>query len=127
MQMRHLQELTDSDLERAVQRLAACARRATADLIEHLVEFDARQLYLGAGYKSLFLYCREVLLLSEGESYNRIEACRAVRVFPVLLDAWPERKLRSRADAVMACLSRLPRRERRQHLRYFGRLRPPDR
>jgi hypothetical protein len=32
------------------------------------------------------MYCREVLRLSEGEAYNRIEAARTARRFPVILD-----------------------------------------
>jgi hypothetical protein len=32
------------------------------------------------------MYCREVLRLSEGEAYNRIEAARAARRFPVIVD-----------------------------------------
>jgi hypothetical protein len=33
-----------------------------------------------------YTYCREVLQLSESESYNRIEAARAARKFPMILD-----------------------------------------
>src|SRR5713101_1466444 len=42
-------------------------------------------LYLGAGFSSLFTYCCEVLHLSEPAAYNRIEAARAARRFPVIL------------------------------------------
>jgi hypothetical protein len=56
------------------------------ELIAHLAEFDARRLHLGAGYSSLFAYCTQVLRLSEHEAYNRIEAARAARKFPVILD-----------------------------------------
>jgi hypothetical protein len=55
-------------------------------LISHLVEFDARGLYLGAGYASLYVYCREVLRLSEYAAYHHIKATRAARRFPVILD-----------------------------------------
>jgi hypothetical protein len=47
---------------------------------------DARKLYLGAGFPSLFTYCCEILRLSEAEAYNRIEVARAAQKFPVILD-----------------------------------------
>ena len=70
-----------------VKSLARSEREATADLIAHLAELDARRLYLGAGgFSSLFSYCTDVLRLSEAEAYNRIEAARAARRFPAILD-----------------------------------------
>jgi hypothetical protein len=78
--------LSDTELVTELERLARCEREATAQLVAHLAELDARRLYLGAGFSSLFTYCREVLKLSEQSSYNRIEAARAVRRFPVILD-----------------------------------------
>jgi len=67
-----------------VKSLAHCEREATACLLAHLAELDARRLYLGAGFSSLFTYCCEILHLSEPAAYNRIEAARAARRFPVI-------------------------------------------
>jgi hypothetical protein len=78
--------LSDHDLLAAVVCLAGRERGTTAELVAHLAELDARRLYLGAGFSSLFAYCTGVLRLSEHEAYNRIEAARAVRRFPVLLE-----------------------------------------
>ena len=78
--------LSDDQLTVEVNRLACSEREATAALVAHLVEFDSRRLYLGAGCRSLFVYCTEVLHLSEHATYNRIEAGRAVRQFPVILE-----------------------------------------
>jgi hypothetical protein len=78
--------LSDHDLIAALARLSRCERSATADLIAHLAELDARRLYRGLGYSSLFVYCTAALRLSEHEAYNRIEAARAARRFPVVLD-----------------------------------------
>ena len=78
--------LSDDQLTAEVNRLARSEREATAALVAHLVEFDSRRLYLGAGCRSLFVYCTEVLHLSEHGTYNRIEAGRAVRQFPVILE-----------------------------------------
>ncbi|HEX7125383.1 MAG TPA: HNH endonuclease signature motif containing protein [Thermodesulfobacteriota bacterium] len=78
--------LSDADLLAQVARLAAWEREATVALIAHLAELDARRLYLAEGYPSLFVYCTQALHLSEHAAYGRIEAARAARRFPVLLD-----------------------------------------
>ena len=46
--------------EASIAEVAAAAgreRHATARLVALLAELDARRLYLGAGYSSLFTYC----------------------------------------------------------------------
>lgn len=78
--------LSDSELIAEVARLARVQRDATARLVAHLVELDARSLHLAAGFPSLFAYCCEVLHLSEGETSNRIMAARVARRFPLVLD-----------------------------------------
>jgi hypothetical protein len=78
--------LSDQDLLAAVVCFADRERGTTGELVAHLAELDARRLYLGAGFSSLFAYCTGMLRLSEHEAYNRIEASRAVRRFPVLLE-----------------------------------------
>src|SRR5512140_3747567 len=78
--------LSDTDLVIEIARLAACERAATAELVAALVVFDARRLYLGEGCSSLFAYCTERLGLSEHAAYHRIEAARAVRAFPEILE-----------------------------------------
>lgn len=85
-----LEQLSDDALVLEVKRLACSERRATAALIRSLIEFDARRLYLSEGCSSLFTYCTQVLHLSEGGAYNRIEAARAARKFPMVLDALEE-------------------------------------
>src|SRR3989442_7069877 len=88
--------LSDTELVAEVSRLAHCERETTAHLIAHLAEFDARGLYLGLGFSSLFSYCTEILRLSEHEAYNRIEAARAARAaraFPLILDMLVEGSL----------------------------------
>src|SRR5216684_297637 len=78
-------QLSDDDLVAAVNSLARCEREATACLLAHLAELDARRLYLAAGFSSLFTYCCTVLHLSEPAAYNRIEVARTARRFPVVL------------------------------------------
>ncbi|HEV8339531.1 MAG TPA: hypothetical protein VGR25_07715 [bacterium] len=83
--MPSLAELSDDDLLAKVTQLAAEERQVTALLIAHLAELDARRLYLGEGYSSLFTYCTQALHFSEHAAYGRIEAARASRKFPILL------------------------------------------
>src|SRR3990170_4330824 len=79
-------DLSDQDLLARTMQLAREERQVTALLIAHLAEVDARRLYLAEGYSSLFTYCTEVLRLSEHAAYGRIEAARAARRFPVILE-----------------------------------------
>jgi hypothetical protein len=79
--------LSDTELLVTVKRLASQERQAMAQLVAHLAEVDARRLYLGEGCSSLFTYCTQVLHLSEHAAYGRIEAARAARKFPAILEA----------------------------------------
>jgi hypothetical protein len=81
-----LRRLTDAELVARVEALARREHGDTALLVAHLAELDTRDWFLRAGYSSLFTYCRDTLALSEHESYNRIEAARAARRFPVVLE-----------------------------------------
>src|SRR5437867_10233610 len=82
--------LCDRDLIDQVKRLAGCERDVTAELIAHLAEVEERGLHHAEGFDSMFLYCRQILLLSEHAAYGRIEAARAARKFPVILEMLAE-------------------------------------
>ena len=81
-----LRHLSDGELVARVKSFAAREHDATAFLVAHLAELDTRDVHLRAGYGSLFAYCRDALALSEHEAYHRIEAARAARRFPVILE-----------------------------------------
>lgn len=81
-----LSHLTDHALLAEAQRVVTHERQATAQVIALLMELDTRRLYLGEGYSSLFVYCTQVLHLSEHATYGRIEAARSAQRFPVILD-----------------------------------------
>lgn len=83
-------QLSNRELLAEVKSLAARERDATAALVASLAELDERRLYLGEGYSSLFTYCTQVLHLSEHAAYGRIEAARAARRFPLILDLLPD-------------------------------------
>jgi hypothetical protein len=86
MTITRMVDLSDVELTATLGRLAQDEREATAALIVHLAEFDARRLYEGAGFSSLFKYCMAVLHLSEDAVYNRIQTARAARRYPVMID-----------------------------------------
>jgi hypothetical protein len=79
--------LSDRDLLSRLQHLAGRERAALVELLAHLAELDTRRsVYAAEGYGSLFAYCTGALRLSEDAAYNRIEAARACRRFPDILD-----------------------------------------
>jgi 5-methylcytosine-specific restriction endonuclease McrA len=84
--LRSFTQLSNAELLSEVRALAQGERHATVQLIASLIELDVRRLYLGEGYSSLFTYCTRVLRLSEHAAYGRIEAARAARRFPVILN-----------------------------------------
>ena len=83
---------SDADVQQRVARghRDSGSRRTPRDrgTLALLAEVDARRLYLGEGCSSLFTYCTQVLHLSEHAAYHRIEAARAARQYPVILDCW---------------------------------------
>jgi hypothetical protein len=79
--------LSDQDLLARLTLLAGHERDATVELVAHLAALDTRPiLYAAGGHGSLFSYCTQALRLSEDAACNRIEAARACRRFPGILD-----------------------------------------
>src|SRR6266446_2228162 len=79
--------LSDQDLLTRLELLAGREREATVELVAHLAELDSRPaVYAAQGYGSLFSYCTQALRLSEDAACNRIEAARACRRFPLILE-----------------------------------------
>ena len=82
-----LTHLADAALLRDLTTLVAKDRITTAELLAHLAEVDARQLYLPAAYPSMFAYCVGELRLSEDCTAKRIQAARTARRCPSLFAA----------------------------------------
>src|SRR5882672_6631541 len=79
--------LSDQDLLARLETLAGREREASVELLAHLAALDSREmLYAAQGYGSLFSYCTQALRLSEDAACNRIEAARACRRFPLILE-----------------------------------------
>ena len=84
--IRYYARLSDAELLSAVESNNRVNRAGTIELIASLAELDARNLYLGLGYSSLYTYCQQHLRLSEHEAQTRMEAARAAARFPMVLD-----------------------------------------
>jgi hypothetical protein len=56
---------SDRELLIETRRVAVAERQTTAALVSLLAEVDARRLYLGEGYSSMFAFCTRALRLSE--------------------------------------------------------------
>ena len=82
--------MEDRALLDAAKHLAFEEHLATAALLRALMENDTRRLYLGEGCASMFSYCTQVLHLAEGAAYNRIEAARAARTYPLILELFEQ-------------------------------------
>lgn len=80
-----MRSLSDADLLRRLYGALRKARWDEVDLISLVAEVDARKLYAREAKPSMFVYCTEVLHLSEQEAYLRITVARASREYPILL------------------------------------------
>jgi len=83
---RTLEKLSNDELVNGLKRLLQRDAVLAAEIVAHLAEVDERKLYLDEACSSLFVYCRDRLGMSEGMAYKRIQAARASRRFPALLD-----------------------------------------
>ena len=102
-----LENLSDTVLLRNLVALIVQDRRTTASLLAHIAEVDSRKLYAPAGHSSMHAYCVEGLGLSEDAAYKRIQAARAARQFPAVLDAIAMGRLHLSGACLLApCLTR---------------------
>jgi hypothetical protein len=102
MNMNSVHSLSDEQLIRNLEGAAADERGATVQLIALLAEMDVRRLFLEQGYSSLFVYCTKCLHLSEHAAYSRIEAARAARKFPIVLDRLADGSIITRRSRQLA-------------------------
>jgi hypothetical protein len=63
---------------------------------------DARRLYLGQGCSSMFTYCTQVLNLAEHAAFNRIEAARVARRFPIIFELLADGRIHLSAVRLLA-------------------------
>ena len=84
--VRELKSLSDDRLLASLTVAITRSRCATAEVVAHIAEVDARRLYAREACSSMFVYCVERLRMSEHEAYLRINVARATREHPVLLE-----------------------------------------
>lgn len=94
--------LSDEELLATVKQLASSEREATAELVRSLMEVDARRLHLRHGCPSLYSWCTDVIGLSDGAAYHRIEVARAARRVPQLAEALADGSLTLSSARVLA-------------------------
>ena len=97
-----LTHVSDAALARDLAAAVAHDRASTANLLAHIAEFDARQLYLPAAYPSMHSYCVHELGLSEDAAFKRIQAARAALRFPALFPAVADGRLHLAAVCLLA-------------------------
>ena len=90
MLMGSLVGLSDSVLVARLMELVAEERRVTVEVLVHLGEVEARQLYLPAACSSMSEYCVVGLGFSEQAAFKRIRVARVGRKFPQLLEVMAE-------------------------------------
>jgi hypothetical protein len=93
LRMQFANSLSDSDLLLRMPVLVLHERSAIADVIEHLVEIDRRDLYLGQACSTLAAYCRERLGYSEDEASKRVRVARFARAVPAALEELREGRI----------------------------------
>src|SRR5712691_210918 len=102
MQRYSLSHLSDDALRHGLSATVSCERGATADVLAHIAEFDARKLYLPAAYPSISAYCLGELHLSEDAAGKRIRAARLARDFPAIFVAIADGRLHLSAVVLLS-------------------------
>jgi hypothetical protein len=94
--------LPNTQLLARVRELVQRGNAVEAELLAHLGEVDVRRLYLEEGCSSMFVYCQRVLHFAEGVAYKRIQAARAARHHPEILEAVRRGELHLTAVGLLA-------------------------
>jgi len=96
-----LLHLSDQTLSHDLAARMGRERIATAEVLPYLAEFDARRLFVPAGYPSMFAYCLGEFGLSEDAAFKRIRVARTARQFPVIFSALAEGRLHMTAVVML--------------------------
>jgi hypothetical protein len=80
-----VRKLSNKMLMGRLEASVAGRRKWTAFIVELLAEVERRRLHLIDGYTSMFDFCQNHLLMSEGTSFRHIAAARIARNFPQII------------------------------------------
>ena len=94
--------LPDAKLLQELDQTAIRSHETTAILLAQMAEVDARRAYLQRAYPSMHAYCVAHLHFSEESAWKRIQAARAARRAPALLDAIADGRLHLSAAIALA-------------------------
>ena len=97
-----LQSLSDEELLHNLSEILQQSRQVDAELVAHIGEVDDRRLFAREACSSMFVYCIEILHLSEPEAYLRIAVARAARKHPMLLVMLGDGRLHLSGIAILA-------------------------
>lgn len=81
-----VQGLKDDQLIAKLNELAQRDNLQMAELLAHLGELDARQLYLDMGFSSMWEYCMVALGFCQTSAWRRYTAARVCRQYPDVYD-----------------------------------------
>ena len=101
MNVGNVSTLSAQDLVARVRSLNAEGNHVVANLLVHLGEMEARELYTKHACSSMFAFCRR-LGMSEGSTGRRLASARAVRKFPKLLPLIERGELHLTALAIVS-------------------------
>ena len=79
--------MNDKDLIHYTRQIVRQGNDVEADLLLHLGEIDARNLYQERAFPSMLVFCVVELGFSEGAAFNRIAVARAARQLPAIIEA----------------------------------------
>jgi hypothetical protein len=102
IELDRVSSLGDVELIAGLRRLVRADQALTARLLLHLGEVDSRGLYREHAFDSMFAYAVEELHMSEAEAYLRIQAARAARQFPLVLQMLAKGELHLTAIKLLA-------------------------
>jgi hypothetical protein len=94
--------LSNGKLMQGFTARVAQDRSTTAELLADMAEIEKRRLYVPAGYSSMYAYCLSEQHMSGDVAYKRIQAARAARRFPAILDAVAGGRLHLTAIVLLA-------------------------
>ena len=97
-----LSHLSEETLGRNLPAAASEEHGGSAWALAHLAEFDARRLFVPAGYASMRAYSVQELGYSDDAALKRIRAGRAARQFPAIFPALAEGRLHLTAVRLLA-------------------------
>ena len=102
LERRRVSRLSEAALLAEVDATLARERGDTVRLLILLGAIEARAIHRTRACDSLYMWCTEVLHMSEGAAYKRIRAARAAERFPVVLPMLADGRLHLSAVVLLA-------------------------